>query len=130
MSNVIHLDDSRLKKKKCKPARKQSFLKNAPSNNSDTRFNHAFWLFSQCSSLGKRRQRELLYEILCRYRFERRPISVGEMAEMMFSYVLKNKKYFEEATGNPWPFDFEGELTMEKMMRMTNFCVKRARKPT
>ena len=36
------------------------------------------------------------------------------MTEMMFLYVLKNKKYFEKVTGNPWPFDCERELTLEK----------------
>ena len=126
MSTVINLDEKR-SKKKCNPGQKGSVLKR-PAPNADTKFNSAFSIFADCSSLGKERQLDFLYGILCRYYFKRRPISV--MTVMMMSYLRKNKKYFEKITGNSWPYDFDGELNLKEMSKRINFCVETVRKPT
>jgi hypothetical protein len=128
MSNVINLDEKRSKKNS--NPRQEGSLLNRPAPNLDTKFNGAFSIFVNCSSLGKERQLDFLYEILCRYYFKRRPISFDEMAEMMLSYLRKNKKYFEKLTGNPWPYDFNGELNLKEMSRRINFSAKTVRKPT
>jgi hypothetical protein len=128
MSTVINLDEKR-SKRKSNPRQEGSLLKRSVPN-PDTKFNGAFSIFVDCSSLGKERQLDFLYEILCKYYFKRRPISFDEMAEMMLSYLCKNKRYFEKITGNPWPYDFDGELNLKEMSKRINFSVKRVRKPT
>ena len=128
MSTVINLDEKR-SKKKCNPGQEGSLLKR-PAPNADTRFNSAFSVFADCSRLGKERQLDFLYKILCRYWLTRRPISVEEMTVMMMSYLRKNKRHFEKITGNSWPYDFDGELNLKEMLRRIKFCVKRVRKPT
>ena len=54
MASVVNFDDKKLKKNKWDPAKEQSQLKKLPTN-ADRKFNQAFWLFSECSSLGKKR---------------------------------------------------------------------------
>lgn len=112
MSDVINLDEKRIEKKYGK-----ELLWLVPAPAAETRFNRAYSVFGIYSNLGKRRQRDFLYEILARYYLERRPISVDEMAEMMISYIRKNQKYLERVTGDSMTFDFDKVPDADEMLR-------------
>ena len=127
MSDVINLDEKRSKENRA-PAFKDLPL-NRPESASDTRFNNAFDVFGAVSSLGTRRQRDFLYEILWRYHFERRPISVDEMTEMMISYIRKNKKYFEKINGNSMIFNFDEVPNLQEKLRRINLCARKRKQP-
>ena len=125
MSDVINLDDKRSKENRAPPF--EDLPLDRPESASETRFNNAFDVFGAVSVFGNRRQRDFLYEILWRYHFERRPISVDEMTEMMISYIRKNKKYFEKINGDSMIFNFDEVPNVREVVRRMNLCVRKCK---
>ena len=128
MSDVINLDEKRLKRN-CGATAFLDLPLGGPESISDLRFNNALDVFRALSSLGNRRQRDFLYKILWRYHFERRPISVDEMTELMISYIRKNKKYFERITGKSMTFNYDQVPDVREALRRMNLCVPKCKDP-
>ena len=105
MSDIINLNEKRSKSKLDQLLKEPGPVR--PLTAAEIRFNNAFLIFAKCSNLGKKRQRDFLYEILSDFRFERRTINLDEMAEKMVSYIHRHKSYFEKITGNPIKFNFD-----------------------
>ena len=126
MSDIINLNEKRSKSKLDQLLKEPGPVR--PLTAAEIRFNNAFLIFAKCSNLGKKRQRDFLYEILSDFRFERRTINLDEMAEKMVSYIHRHKSYFEKITGDSMEFDFDKVPDAQEIWTQFNIGVPKRKK--
>ena len=81
------------------------------------RFENVFSVFGSISRFGNKRQREFLYDILVRFYFNREPIAIEEITEMMISYIEENKRYLKEEYGEGAEINYDKPPNYETLVR-------------